>query len=88
MIKKTKTKCTYCGSTRNIENDHVRAKTKGGVTTVPACKACNTSKGTKPLMEWVRYVKANNHYRFRRMCMRNKNKRNNIALKINKIKNE
>lgn len=36
--------CTYCGSTRNIQDDHVIARTNGGVTTVKACRLCNQVK--------------------------------------------
>lgn len=51
--------CIYCGSSRNIQQDHLRAKSKNGVTTVPACAKCNQSKGAKGLMEWFRWLKDN-----------------------------
>ena len=80
--------CIYCGSKREIQEDHVRAKSKGGVTTVPSCKKCNTSKGNKPVMEWLRWVKKNDKYRWTRIVIFNKNKRNDISRKVRKIREE
>jgi len=36
--------CTYCSSTQKIQDDHIRAQSKGGVTTTEACATCNQSK--------------------------------------------
>ncbi|MBL4708428.1 MAG: hypothetical protein JKY48_08335 [Flavobacteriales bacterium] len=36
--------CTYCGSSLKIQQDHIIAQIKGGVTTTPACAKCNQSK--------------------------------------------
>ena len=80
--------CTYCGSTRNIQNDHIRAQSKGGVTTTEACAACNESKGDKPLMEWLRWIKKNDTYRWNRIRDFNFGKKNPIAIKIQKIRDE
>ena len=41
MVKKS---CVYCGSTWNPKKDYIKPKSKGGVKTVIACKACNRSK--------------------------------------------
>ena len=81
-------KCEYCGSNRNIEEEHVRAASKGGAITVPACLACNRSKGDKPLMEWLRWIKKNEPYRWNRIKDYNKGKRTDIAKKIQKIRDE
>ncbi len=80
--------CTYCGSIRNIQDDHVIAKVKGGKTTVPACRTCNTSKGDKPLMEWLRWIKENDKYRWSRIETFNYGRRNDIAVKVQKIRDE
>jgi len=37
------------------------------LSTVPACRACNQSKGDKPLMEWLRWVRQNDSYRWNRI---------------------
>ncbi|HAA56816.1 MAG TPA: hypothetical protein DCE42_18765 [Myxococcales bacterium] len=74
--------CTYCGSSRSIEQDHVRAQSKGGVTTVPACRVCNRMKGDKSLSEFIRWVKRNDPYRAQRMREHNKGKRGKIAQTI------
>ena len=80
--------CTYCGSSWNPEDDHVIAEIKGGVSTVPACSACNSSKGVKQLMEWLRWVKENDKYRWKRIVEYNYGRKNKIAQKIQKIRDE
>ena len=80
--------CRYCGSTIETQEEHVRAKSKGGSRTVPACRACNQSKGTKPLMKWLRWLKKNNKYRWNRIKKYNYRKKNNIAKKVQKVRDE
>ena len=80
--------CTYCGSNRNIQDDHIRAQSKGGVSTTEACATCNQSKGDKPLMEWLRWLKKNDPYRWNRIKNYNFGKKNLIAIKIQKIRDE
>lgn len=49
-------KCAYCGSTVELEQEHIVPISKGGTTSftnvVPACRSCNASKGTKDLLDW------------------------------------
>ena len=80
--------CTYCGSIWNIEDDHVIAASKGGVSTVTACTTCNSSKGDKSLMDWLRWIKINDKYRWNRMVNHNYGRKNTIAQKIQKIRDE
>lgn len=51
--------CLYCGSTTQISVDHVIPIYRGGRHSignlVPACKACNSSKGTKLITEWKKF---------------------------------
>lgn len=50
------TKCVYCGSTKDLSNDHIVPKRKCHFNEVHnivcACKKCNSSKGDKDLFEW------------------------------------
>lgn len=52
--------CVYCGSTENIEIDHIVPLSRGGTHTpenlAPACRPCNRSKGAKLLSEWLEAV--------------------------------
>jgi disulfide oxidoreductase YuzD len=80
--------CTYCGSNRNMHQDHVRAQSRGGTTTVAACAKCNQSKSDKQLMVWLRGVKKNDPYRWNRIKNQNNRKRSSIANKIQKIRDE
>jgi len=80
--------CRYCGSTWQTEDDHVIAESKRGKRTVPACQACNRSKGDKALMEWLRWLKKNEPYRWGRITKYNYGKKNDIARKVQKIRDE
>ena len=83
-----KEQCTYCGSSRNIEQDHIIARIKGGKQTIPACRACNRTKSDKSVTEFFVYVKNNDTYRWNRIVSRNKNKRNEIARKVKSVLNK
>ena len=49
--------CTYCGTTENLSLDHIVALSVGGPHTddnlTIACGSCNSSKGAKPVDEWL-----------------------------------
>lgn len=80
--------CTYCGSSRNIQADHIKAKTKGGKTTTPACSFCNQSKGVKSLLSWLRWIKQNNYYRWNRIKEYHKGKKNSISQLVHKVRDK
>lgn len=50
--------CAYCGSTAEIQIEHVLPISKGGLhhinNIVPACKACNYSKAAHSMDQWYR----------------------------------
>lgn len=49
--------CRYCGAPDASEADHVLARSRGGTdhpsNLVAACRICNSSKGARPLEEWL-----------------------------------
>ena len=51
--------CNYCGSKNNLALDHILAKKylkkDNAENLIYACRACNSSKGKKDLMEWMEY---------------------------------
>ena len=51
-----KSDCFYCGTSENITLDHVIPLSRGGKHSVgnivPACGRCNSSKGSKTIIEW------------------------------------
>lgn len=51
-------KCSYCGSPENLALDHIIAKKLGGEdggdNLIYACRSCNSSKGSKDMMEWMK----------------------------------
>lgn len=83
-----KENCTYCGSTRLVEEGHLVAKSKGGKATIPACQKCNRSKGNKAFMDWLRWLKENDKYRWDRVEAFHKGKRNDISKKVQKVRDE
>ena len=86
---KDKTKCFYCGELRGkTEADHVVARSKGGVTVIPACRSCNASKNDKPLMVWLRDVKKKDKEKWGKMCTLHKRRTNIISRKIQKVRDE
>jgi len=48
--------CTYCGSDKQLEGDHIVPLSRGGsnafVNLATACRPCNLSKGSKTVEEW------------------------------------
>lgn len=51
--------CNYCGSSDRLSLDHIFPQKYGGQddaeNLIFACRACNSSKGKKDLMEWMIY---------------------------------
>lgn len=51
-------RCAYCGACGQLTIDHVKPIVLGGPHILsnirPACGRCNSSKGAKPLTEWLR----------------------------------
>jgi len=49
--------CCYCGSTDNLAIDHLVPRARGGADTgdnlVWSCRSCNSSKGSKDVLEWL-----------------------------------
>jgi hypothetical protein len=79
--------CVFCGSCRRIEMDHTRARVRGGVSTKPACRTCNRSKGKKTVRGWFLWLVKYNIYRWRRILSHNKYKRSVIARQVRTIRN-
>ena len=79
-------RCIYCGSNRIIEAEHIRAQCRGGVSTKPACRKCNRSKGKKTVREWFLWLSKNNRYRWRRVVSYNKYKRSVISKQVRTIR--
>ena len=50
--------CYYCGDTANLCADHLIPKMRGGPDSsdnlVWACRSCNSSKGGRDMLEWMR----------------------------------
>ena len=48
--------CTYCGSEKRLEGDHIVPLSRGGsnafANLATACRPCNLSKGSKTVEEW------------------------------------
>jgi 5-methylcytosine-specific restriction endonuclease McrA len=51
--------CAYCHQSHPLTQDHLQPLSRGGAHTksniVPACQSCNSRKGSKTLLEFLRY---------------------------------
>lgn len=51
-------KCSYCGATDSLSLDHILPRHYGGEDSgdnlVLACKTCNSSKGDKDMLQWMK----------------------------------
>lgn len=49
--------CVFCGSTENLQTDHLIPKSRGGVDSgdnlVLTCQRCNSSRSDKGVFEWL-----------------------------------
>lgn len=82
--------CAYCGSNRQLEYDHYRPRSRGGVTTIRACRGCNRSKSDKTLEEWLKYLATSperrHQRRWQRILAHQYRKKNPIARRVHKIR--
>jgi HNH endonuclease len=50
-------RCSYCGGTDDLSLDHLIPRLRGGEDAadnlVTACRSCNSSKGSRDLLEWA-----------------------------------
>ena len=80
--------CVYCGSHEDIRETTIIAADKGGKKPVSACGQCFRSKGTKALMEWLRWTRENRPERWEPMVEFNKGKRGEVPRKVQKVRDE
>jgi len=56
VMERDRYACTYCGSDKQLEGDHVLPLSRGGsnafVNLTTTCRPCNLSKGAKAVEEW------------------------------------
>ena len=56
VLERDRHACTYCGSEKHLEGDHIVPLSRGGsnafANLATACRPCNVSKGSKTLKEW------------------------------------
>src|SRR5262245_45921304 len=56
VMERDRYACTYCGSDKQLEGDHILPLSRGGsnafVNLATACRPCNLSKGSKALEDW------------------------------------
>ena len=80
--------CSYCGSTWQTQNDHIKPQSKGGVTTTPCCRRCNQSKGAKTLVQWFRWLRDNDPYRWNKVVNYNYGRCGSIPDTVARIRDE
>ncbi len=80
--------CIYCGSHEEIQETSLIAASKGGAKPVAACAPCNRSKGTKALMDWLRWTKEERPERWENIVEHNKGKRGEVPGKVRTVRDE
>lgn len=57
LKQKHNNRCAYCLQSAKLTQDHIQPLSKGGAHTLsnilPACQSCNSSKGTKPVSDFL-----------------------------------
>ena len=75
--------CFYCGSTWEIQTDHVVPQCYNGRGEVPACRRCNQSKHGQTPAEWLDRISTSNRakdqYRWRKIREWNRGRKNRFA---------
>lgn len=77
--------CVYCGSIWNIAEPELK---KGKQPAIIACHGCLKSKGSKPLMEWLRWLAQHDIYRWCLIVKYNLRKNTSLALIVHKVYSE
>lgn len=72
LLSSYKGRCAYCGAQERLTIDHVLALSVGGLdeiaNVVPACKSCNSKKGTSQVDLWYRSQPFYSEARWRAIC--------------------
>ena len=70
IYRRDKYTCAYCGrkySPDRLTLDHITPRQQGGTNKpsnlVTACDTCNSQKNNRTLMQYVRWLRVNAHYR-------------------------
>ena len=66
VMERDRYACTYCGSHKQLEADHILPLSCGGsnafVNLAPACRPCNLSKGSKAVEDWAAPMVYGSHH--------------------------
>lgn len=79
--------CAYCGGPYE-EDDHVRPRRSGGVYTIPSCKECNLSKGTKGIKTWLRWLRNNWEEKWEEIEDHHYGRRNWLSQIVHEVRDE
>lgn len=80
--------CIFCGSEDKIQKTSLIAASKGGAKPVAMCEVCFRSKGTKALMEWLRWTKLKRPERWGSIEKHNKGRHGKVPAKVHKVRDE
>lgn len=71
VLARCQHRCLYCGEAKALERDHIVPVSRGGGLTAenvaPACRRCNTRKGTQPIEIFLCQIPADQQARARRL---------------------
>jgi len=89
--------CAWCGITLNrvMKNpdksmgDHWRPRSKGGAdSTLPCCPKCNTSRGNKTPMDFIRHCRENRSDIWKRMVKWHHGGKNDLSRMVQRVRDK
>jgi len=80
--------CALCGQDWDLVRFHVRNERRGGRTTIPACRSCNSCLRSGWLKPWLRALRDDDHWKWYDIVEYQKWKRTGLALVVRQVRDE
>lgn len=80
--------CALCGQTYDLVDFHVRNAARGGVTTITACRSCNSCLRSGWLKPWLRHLRDSDHPKWDDILQHQRWKRTELARVVRQIRDE
>ena len=80
--------CALCGNPYDLVHFHVRNATRGGQTTICACRSCNSCLRSDRLKPWLRTLRDADHWKWYEILEYQRWKRTGLARLVRQIRDE
>jgi hypothetical protein len=78
--------CAFCGAMDDLVRGHVLNARRGGTTTIPMCRSCNSSMRSNTFKGWIRGLQHNDHGKWHDILEYQKWKRTELARVVRRIR--